>query len=421
MKTDNFKKDLSISGIGQIIVIVLTFIINKSISIILGPNLYSEYAIINKSSAVVSFVMAMSLGIAIPKYIASQKALSDDIGVFHYLFAALQIVLVFSLLVIVIILSLSSNFADLFFNSDNIGYLYGLLIFAFGTTISTIISAYYRGIDAYVVFTSLQVFGTVMGIIPLVFVRQSITQYFIVRGIGLIFISIILYHRIFKKYMGLLIGTRSISIDKSIYQKLLVFSLPRIPGEFILFSLSALPLIIINRRFGNYATASLATSLGLVGSITPFFSIIGTMLLPYVSKSVALGTTSLMQKRVTILILLYIILAGISILLIYTIPKFFIYILFSSEYYQFANEVRIISISTLFQSLYLLLRNPIDAVSKIPFNTFNLIVTFIILIFVLTILDNLTAICWGINFAFMILGLNSLITWKLISRKLKIE
>ncbi len=212
MKTDNFKKDLSISGIGQIIVIILTFIINKSISIILGPILYSEYAIINKSSAVVSFVMAMSLGIAIPRYIATQKALSDDVGVFHYLFAALRIVLVFSLVVIVIILSLSSNFADLFFNSDNTGYLYG-------STISTIFSAYYRGIDAYVVFTLLQVLGTVMGIIPLVFVRQSITQYFIVRGIGLISISIILYHRILKKYIGLSIGTRLIAIDKSIYQE----------------------------------------------------------------------------------------------------------------------------------------------------------------------------------------------------------
>lgn len=420
MHRDNFKNDLYISGIGQILVIILAFLLNKILSIVLGPVGYSEYSLINKTSAVLSFIMAMSLGIAVPKYLAISRVSWDYSEEFAYFSSAVLIMSIANIIVICVLLLFPDFFMRLLFNSFDNNYLYPLIVFSCGTSIVTVTSSYYRGLDKYISFSAIQIIASFIGVLPIIWISKGIGSYFTLRGIMLIMLSVAYLYSIFSSYIKRGVKISNIKYSRNIGE-LSSYCLPRVPGEFILFSLSALPLIIINKKFGTFETAAIATGLGLTNAITPFFSIIGTILLPYVSKSLVSGEHNLLNKRINLLIKIYICISTLAFVCILLFPKFFILILFSSEYYQFAEEVKIIAFSMIFQSLYLLLRNPIDASSKFPHNTINLFIALIILVVSFSFAQNLRMLCLSINFVYIYLGVSSLATWYILRKKVTVK
>ena len=78
MKT-SFKKDVIITIIGQLIVLLITFIVNKIVSVQLGTEGYTEFSIAKRSAGVISYVMLMGLGIAVPRFIPQAKAEKNEL------------------------------------------------------------------------------------------------------------------------------------------------------------------------------------------------------------------------------------------------------------------------------------------------------------------------------------------------------
>jgi O-antigen/teichoic acid export membrane protein len=173
MHRDNFKNDLYISGIGQILVIILAFLLNKILSIVLGPVGYSEYSLINKTSAVLSFIMAMSLGIAVPKYLAISRVSWDYSEEFAYFSSAVLIMSIANIIVICVLLLFPDFFMRLLFNSFDNNYLYPLIVFSCGTSIVTVTSSYYRGLDKYISFSAIQIIASFIGVLPIIWISKE--------------------------------------------------------------------------------------------------------------------------------------------------------------------------------------------------------------------------------------------------------
>ena len=151
----------------------------------------------------------------------------------------------------------------------------------------------------------------------------------------------------------------------------------------------------------------------------PLFGFIGMALLPYVSKQLELGNLHGINEKIKRLALLCLLISVLSVIVIYSFTGIVINILFNSEYLQFASTVRLVSLAVIPYSLYMLLRNPIDAISRKPYNTINLIISFSFLIILLVNTNSLLICGLAFPLSFTFLGVLSLLTWELSLNKYK--
>ena len=421
IKTNNFIKDVSITTFGQLIVMILTFLLNKVISIKLGPENYMEYSLINKSASVITYFMILSLGIAIPRYISIYRMKKDTESEKNCFTASLLIVLIATIITFTIFYLLKYELAIFIFgkNVKYIGYILPTLFFALQIGLSTLLYSYYRGIDDFFRYNITQCIYSVMMIVICILFDNLLRMINIMSFLGILY-SLVHFVIIKKSYKSnkFIDSNEEKSIGNEM-KKLCKYSIPRVPGEFILFSFVTIPLIIINKRIGLQESVAYSISIGIISSLSPFFRYIGMVLLPYTSKKAASNDLGSIKGKIKKLSIIYLIFSIISVIFVLIFTKFVIIVLYSREYLTYINIVRIMIFAIIPNSLYLLYRNPIDAVSKYPHNTINLLISFIIMIAMIYFSNN--TYMYGVSFVlgYLILGILSFITWKNICKKKK--
>lgn len=409
-QTSNFAKDIFITTFSQFAVMVIAFLINKTISYFLSPTEFAIFSIAGRTATVLAFLMLLGLGIAIPRYIAIIRAKKNHKAEANMFYAAALLMVVAIAIVSLVTVGGKETLAQLLFNDSNRSNLIvPTLLFAIGTTVSSFVYAYFRGIDKFKQYSVLQVVFQVVNLAIVVYAGSHLVSQLTLRGMIILFLSIVTMIYIIRTTY------RSVSIVKekvvSNSRELLAYCLPRVPGEVFLFSFTVLPLAIINARFGLHSTAAFATAVTLTSIVTPLFQFVGTALLPYVSKHLATGATDGIQSKVKKLRVLYLVIAAVSAVFMWFLTDFVITILFNKTYTQFSDIVRVVYLSVVPYSMYLLLRNPLDAISKIPFNTFNLGVSLGVLVLAVVTVKNIHEAAWAFVGAYLILGVLSELSW----------
>lgn len=164
------------------------------------------------------------------------------------------------------------------------------------------------------------------------------------------------------------------------FKELFIYSFPRLFGDFFLFAYSAFPAIYIGMTLGLEQTSYYSVGISLVTMVTPIYSFLGVVLLPTVSKMMANNQIREANRLVSKLALVYIVLALLFTGIVYFGIDLFIHFFFADKYLV-ANDIsKVLVLSILPQSIYLLYRNPNDAVSVFPFNTVMLAASFVILV-----------------------------------------
>ena len=90
---DSFYKDLMITLLGQVVVMAVTFLLNKVISNQYSVHDFGTYNLIKRAVSIVSFVMLMAMGIAIPKYVSEADELKNNDLKESYMFSSLFLIL----------------------------------------------------------------------------------------------------------------------------------------------------------------------------------------------------------------------------------------------------------------------------------------------------------------------------------------
>ena len=93
-------KDVIVTFVAQALIMVTFFIVNKVLSNTLGVELYGQYSLIKKNSAVISMVMLAGMGIAIPRFVAFYKAKANNTKANSIVISSLIIVLLVTVLTI---------------------------------------------------------------------------------------------------------------------------------------------------------------------------------------------------------------------------------------------------------------------------------------------------------------------------------
>ena len=414
---NSFYKDLIITFIGQILVMILTFSLNKLIASKYSVEMFGVYNLVRRFISVISFVILAAQGIAIPKFIAEIGVIGDKNKKESYMLSSLLIIIISFLLVVSIITVGSSFFAKVILgNANKIKYLLPACLYSFGMSIITYTYSFYRGENKFIEYNVINILLQ-LGLVICCFITSP--NLYVLYHIWIIFLLI--YASIILSGCYIKNKFRFKNLGSKLYTLpiLLKYSMPRIPGEFILFSYNLVPITIINNKFGLEEVGYFSAAVSINTVISPFFGMIGTLLLPLVSKSKVNNTGKQVNRKIKYLAIIYLILGLIGIIFVYAFGKTILRILFNEKYISSMNIVRLTILSILPNSFYLLLRNPIDGISNFPYNTLTLVISFIIYIIMLLFAKSIEMCAIAMFSSYVFLGVLSLLVWIKLSSNSK--
>lgn len=409
----SLRKELIISVFVQLSIMIVGLTVNKLISINFGVEAYSTYSVFKNLAAVLSFTILSGMGIALPKFLSVCKSKND---VFSYLFSAIYIVLFVSSILFLLVCFSGDYLNGLIFSvGDELIFLcfyYGLVI-----AFSSLIFAYLRGVNRIIEFSLSQLFVQILILITAFFFNKSLKEYFsYCIGFYTLFNILFFSRELIKnsQYLKFFFTYNNINYVK----KLWFYGYSRLIGDVFLFLLNTIPIIIINKKFGLLSGAYFASAIMLSSLVKPIFSYVGVILLPKISKLNSLNQKKEITDMVNKFLFLFIIISIMAILFIFVFKSLLLTLFFSPSFISAKEVVALISLSILPHSVYLLIRNVIDAISKVPYNTFTVIISFLYLTISLSFSNSLFEASIHYCISSLILGMGSLIFWYKLKMKL---
>ncbi len=409
----------------QILIMLCSFAINKLLANRLSIDDFGQYNVIKRSVQVLSFVMLAGVGIALPRYIPLYRNSTPPRRIAPLLTASMIYITGVSLVVFFVCILFSTQMQDVVIGQGgNMDLLLVALAYAFILALAQYVFAYYRGIGHFKWFNGSQLAMQLAIILPLVLLPVlTVSNVFISWLIITILLVVFFFIKEvrskwteIKEYLQP--QNRSLTSQllplNSHLKTIIRYSSGRLVADFFQFSLSAFPLIYISNTQGLQMTAYFSVGIFFVTMVTPIFSFMGIILLPYVSQSIVRHEMAAANRLVSRLSLTYV---GASLFFIgffYLFTKFLTTLLFTSDYLVATDLTRIMILSILPQAVYMLYRNTIDAVSVIPYNAIILGICILAMVISFSLSTTLTQFAWAYLGVSVLQGLLSWIIWKTI-------
>ena len=420
----------------QILIMACSFAINKLLASRLSIDDFGQYNVIKRSVQVLSFLMLAGVGIALPRYIPLYRNGTPPRRILPLLKASLTYILGVSFVVFAVCLLFSSQMQEIVIGTDTGDGLYFVaLAYAFILAMAQYVFAYYRGLSHFKWFNGSQLAMQLLIIVPLVLlpvltVNNVFSSWLLITTLLVAFLfakEIRDYCGKWKEESGKRIALRQ-KVISSLFPLSSFLSLPdlrtivkyssgRLVADFFQFSLAAFPLIYISNVQGLQPTAYFSVGITFVTMITPLFSFMGIILLPYVSKAIARHEMSAANRLIHRLLLLYVVASLFFIAALYIFTEFLTTLLFASDYVVTTDLTRIMILAILPQAAYMLYRNTIDAVSVIPYNAIILSVCLLAMIVSFLLSTTLTQFAWAYLAVSILQGLLSIITWQVVKKR----
>jgi len=397
----------------QITIMLCSFVITKLLASRLSIDDFGQYNVIKRSVQVLSFVMLAGVGIALPRYIPIYRNSTPPRRIAPLLGAALIYIIGVSLVVFLVCMVFSSQMQDIIIGqSGNIGLLLVALAYAFALAMAQYAYAYYRGVGNFKWYNGAQLGVQLSIVLPLIFLPELTVKGVFVSWLMLTTLLVAFY--IGRELWLFSRRNDTFASDTPLTSHLntiIKYSSGRLLADFFLFSLSAFPLIYISNAQGLQSTAYYSVGITFVTMVTPLFSFMGIILLPYVSECIAKGEIKAANRLINRLTLLYLGASLLITLILYIFTSFLTYLLFAGSYVVATDLTRIMILAILPQAIYLLFRNPIDAIAVIPYNTIILGVCLVVMVVSFAFSTTITQFAWAYLGVSVLQGLLSWLTW----------
>lgn len=412
LRKSKFANDVIITFMGQVIILIVAFGMNKVLSNFLSTEDFGIFNIIRRTSSVITYAILVAMGIAIPKYLAECLEKKDINSLYRYFTSALLIILTTSAVICIVVFTFRISISQLIFNDSVYSYfILPLLLYSVGLALSTFVYSYYRGVDKFYHYSFLQIFVQIITMMFTFFLCDDLVLLLNMWSLFYFIFSLIIIITIYKR-LRLKVTNIKVSSLKPYVKELLNYGVPRLPGEFVLFSFNLVPLIIITNKFQLTNSSYFAAATTINSLIIPFFGYIGIILLPIVSRGVITKRLNEMNSSIKKLALIYVVTAIIGTLLIESFADFTILLMFDADFLPSADIIRITALSILPNAIYLLYRNPLDAISVYPYNSINLFISFLFMTVFMMISPNIIICSWGYVLGYTVLGLLSYMSWR---------
>lgn len=397
----------------QITIMLCSFVITKLLASRLSIDDFGQYNVIKRSVQVLSFVMLAGVGIALPRYIPIYRNSKPPRRIAPLLGAALIYIIGVSLVVFLVCMVFSSQMQDIIIGqSGNMGLFLVALAYAFALAMAQYAYAYYRGVGNFKWYNGAQLGVQLSIVLPLIFLPELTVKGVFVSWLMLTTLLVAFY--IGRELWLFSRRNDTFASDTPLTSHLntiIKYSSGRLLADFFLFSLSAFPLIYISNAQGLQSTAYYSVGITFVTMVTPLFSFMGIILLPYVSECIAKGEIKAANRLINRLTLLYLGASLLITLILYIFTSFLTYLLFAGSYVVATDLTRIMILAILPQAIYLLFRNPIDAIAVIPYNTIIIGVCLVVMVVSFAFSTTITQFAWAYLGVSVLQGLLSWLTW----------
>jgi len=407
----------------QMLIMLCSFAINKLLANRLSIDDFGQYNVIKRSVQVVSFVMLAGVGIALPRYIPLYRNSTPPRPIAPLMGASFIYILGVTLVVLLACMAFSQQMQDLVIGRhDSMPLLVIALAYAFMLAMAQYVFAYYRGIGDFRWYNSTQLALQAAIILPLILLPVlSVSTVFASWLVVTVLLVALFMGRelwLFFRRGGSFASDTPLSTHLATIIK---YSSGRLVADFFQFSLAAFPLIYINQQLGLQATAYFSVGIFFVTIITPLFSFMGIILLPYVSQAIARHELQTANRVINRLARIYLAAAAGFILMLYVFTEFLTRLFFTDSYIVTAALTRIMILAILPQSLYMLYRNTIDAVSIVPYNAIILGLCLTAMTVSFHLCSTLPQLAWayvGISF---LQGALSFLIWNILRQRTESE
>jgi O-antigen/teichoic acid export membrane protein len=338
----------------------------------LGQSGFSEYALARRTVSLLQPAVMLGLGVGLPRYIALAHGQSKNNRVSRYFAATIRYVALATFIVVGVLLLAKDVFAYLIYGSVAYRYLIApLALMLIGLSLHAVIYAYLRG---HLFMGRANILNLVnLGAAPaVVFIWFNSTASSLLWALGVVWTAIALsalawtpLHALFKS-------------SRNDHRELLRYGLQRVPGDFVLLALLALPAIFTAHAAGIQKAGYVAFGTSLVNMIAAMFAPVGVILLPKASRSAGNGLLAELRAEVRVIVLVTVVLCTTTIAVLELYAPSFVHLYLGSGFESSVLIVRIVVIAAMPLALYYVLRSVIDAFHHRAVNAVNVFASLVI-------------------------------------------
>jgi O-antigen/teichoic acid export membrane protein len=394
--------------ITELVVMAAGIVLLKLAAQMLGPVGFGEYTLSRRAVSLLYLPLVMGLGIAAPRYVAIARAGAlDGYSARTFAFATLTVGLLPSLIAILLMNLGPGTASMILFGSTAMTRLVpAATIVLAGLAMHTIVYAVFRGRGDMRLANTLQLLNT--GIIP-------VTAFMIVRHDAAAVLSATgatLMVTCGAAMMIELLRERSDPAPRhdvvAHLRLLLRFGLPRVPGEFALVGLFALPALLALRAHGVVVAGQFSAGMSLLSIVSNVFAPVGLVMLPRASAQVATGDLAGVRRLVLRMLGGGMALAVSAVIIGELLIPPFVRWYFGNEFLPAIPVFRACLLGVIPYVVYVLLRNILDALDVRAVNSRNLIIALALLMALCLLRSEIMSMALSLLVALTLLSVLSL-------------
>ena len=364
-------KDIFLTFVAQAIVLVAFFFFFRLVGRNFGQDGLGRFCLVRRVVAFLLPPLFLGLSVGLPRYIAISKTKSQRSG---YTKAAILLVFVFTFVFLIVMNLFKNYFAKILFgNAEYVTLISPLSFLLSGMVLHTLAYSYFRGQLRVKAFNFVHI--TNIAVIPLVililFKDITIENLIIATGIATFAASLVFF---LSHIREILIPSDKGQFTNSL-KELLVYSLPRVPGDFALAGLFSLGPIFAAHLASTREVGYLSLSISLLNMVATAIKPVSIILLPKISSVLVDGKIDSIKENIDFLIGAVLQCSlFISVQLLIFADVLAVYWL-GPEFMSAVPAMRIILTSMTFYAFYVTIRSVLDAVRVKPLNTINLFIS----------------------------------------------
>ncbi|WP_329903758.1 lipopolysaccharide biosynthesis protein [Porphyromonas pogonae] len=411
-------KDILYSLFAQIVIFITAFIVNKIISNHLGIGGFGAYNIIKRSANLLAVFIVGGMNIALPRFFAMYKA-----HLKYHKLCVLQtssyIVVCINILVLIIFMLLYPSLSVDLFLGKNFGHewLYTLFFYSLSLALNSMVLAYCNGNGKYKEFNVIQIITQLFYVFGAVFFSFDCKWLFFVWSM-LIFIYS-LFKLIFYTRQNHLLILRSFKYRILMIKKIVLYGFPRMISDMLMNLGDFIPLLIIQVKYGNISLGLFSAAISIQLLIAPLFAFTGNVILQRVSLWNAKKEFKKISNMIFIMGGIFVIIALFGAFIISLFSDILLRLFFNDEFLLAKNMASILAFSLIPRSLYLLLRNPLDAISSFPYNLLTMLLRIALYISLLYSSSNVEECAWAYLWSYTLAGVLSIFFWLFAFKKIR--
>jgi len=367
----------------EIMVTVAGILLLKLAVSLLGPAGFGEYTLTRRAVGLLYLPLVMGLGIAAPRYIAIARAGAlDGYSERSFARAALAAGLLPALAAVLLMNAQPDWSAIILFGTTSLSRLVPPATLALaGIALHSMVYAIYRGRSEMGFANSLQLVN--LGIIPVAafaLAPHDAAAVLATTGAAWLVTSGLAFPHLFFREHDSRTGIAGTVSTMEHLRLLLRFGLPRVPGEFALVGLFAIPALIALRAHGVVVAGQFSAAMSVLAMASGVFAPVGLVVLPRASAQAATGDMDGLRRLVLRILGGGILLAAMVVVVGELLIPTFIHWYFGAAFEPAIPIFRACLLGTIPYAVYILMRSVLDALDVKAVNSRNLLITLAVLV-----------------------------------------